>query len=226
MQSAAWRREEYQCVDCHPRARPSLIPIMFGSRAPCRLRRGHDSWISAYQKWSATRAQARSHARAPWDNKRLCQVEPPPSPTPPSPQSFPTSQSHFVNQIAASASEWPPQLEAATSGSSSPRSTLNKRRQHDWLSEWWGRKRSNWLSQYHCGRSGPSPRPPLTLKSGFGLCLLVRSPNMLTADCVWVATPAWTQRFKSAGSLLKGIANHFKDLSRSRIRDGFKPPLK
>lgn len=160
-----------------------------------------------------------ARARTPWDNKHLCQVEPP------LPQSFPTSGSHFVNQIAASASEWPPQLEAATSGSSSPRSTLNKRRQHDWLSEWWGRKRSNWLSQYHCGGSGPSPRPPPTLKSGFGLCLRVRSPNMLTADSVWVATPAWTQRFKSAGSLLKGIANHFKDLCRSRIRDGFKPPL-
>lgn len=52
--------------------------------------------------------------------------------------------------------------------------------------------------------AGRLPRPPPTLKSGFGLCLRVHSPNMLTADSVWVATPAWTQRLKSAGSLLKG----------------------
>lgn len=50
--------------------------------------------------------------------------------------------------------------------------------------------------------------------------LQVHSSNKLKADSVWVGTPGGTQHYKSGGTLLKGIANHFKDLCHSLIRDG------
>lgn len=133
MWSTATRGEEYQCVDCLPLTPHSLIPIMSGAgpRADCVAgmtaglvlirndhRPGHKHVLVhtpvTHFKPCSHRQDARVFVTS------VCAI-------------IATSWSHFVNQIAASASECPPQLEAVTSGSPSPQSVQNKRRQHDWL---------------------------------------------------------------------------------------------
>lgn len=120
------------------RLSPSFFALInshnVGSRPLFRLCSRHDSWISAYQKWSAPRIQTHSHAhtchtlRTTYTSRHMhISVT--------GARNLSNNVVSFVNQIAASASQSLPRFGAVTSGST-PLLVQNKRRQHDWLCKW------------------------------------------------------------------------------------------